>query len=48
MIAAAMCLWLLGAPQPLVCLDAQACQVRAAITNNMERRPVASCRPRQA
>lgn len=48
MTAALMCLWLAGASTPVVCIDAQACAVRAAITNQMERRVVASCRPEVA
>lgn len=44
MTAALMCVWLLGASAPVACLDPQACVVRAAILNQMERRRVAECR----
>lgn len=41
----ALCLWVTGEAAPLVCLDDQACRVRAAITNNNAGRVVATCRP---
>ncbi len=44
MTIALVCLWLAGAEAPVVCLDQQACDVRAAITNHQERRRVATCR----
>lgn len=40
-----LCMWIMGAPEPIVCLDAQACRVRAQITNNVSRQNVATCRP---